>query len=497
MIQVKFNDKAKQVLADTLDLSGSVVVTELPQVGEEHTIYELHTTTPSIISYWIYVNGEWVNIDENLEFETQEKTVSPSTNTQKITPDEGYDGLSKVIVNAVTNAIDKNIVSGNIKKDVAILGVTGTYEGEPVELQDKTVSPTTIKQEVLADENYDGLSKVTIEAIELQNKEISPSTSSQSVIPDKGYDGLCEVTVNAIALQDKTVTPDAVRQEITYDSNYNGLGKVIVEAVEPVELQDKTVTPTTEIQRVTADEDYYGLSKVTVEAVELQDKVTKPTTSSQEVVPDKGYVGLGKVTIDGINLQDKTVSPTTNTQKIVADENYDGLGKVTINAVTNTIDSNIKSENIKKDVSILGVTGTYEGIDEIPVPSTSLGVTYSNLRIEHPNVPNVNEAVDIYYSEEKLEINDYYVFYPETEEPEPKVAYATVSGLPQLTSEVHDFVLTIHPKMDVDTETDRLSISVNGRNVYQSQWKQEIPPEITVSVEGISQIEIDVVQLPL
>ena len=530
MIQVKFNDKAKQVLADTLDLSGSVVVTELPQVGEEHTIYELHTTTPSIISYWIYVNGEWVNIDENLEFETQEKTVSPSTNTQKITPDEGYDGLSKVIVNAVTNAIDKNIVSGNIKKDVAILGVTGTYDGETVELQDKTVSPTTVsqeveadvdydglgkvtveaielqdktvsptttKQEVLADENYDGLSKVTIEAIELQNKEISPSTSSQSVIPDKGYDGLREVTVNAIALQDKTVTPDAVRQEITYDSNYNGLGKVIVEAVEPVELQDKTVTPTTEIQRVTADEDYYGLSKVTVEAVELQDKVTKPTTSSQEVVPDKGYVGLGKVTIDGINLQDKTVSPTTNTQKIVADENYDGLGKVTINAVTNTIDSNIKSENIKKDVSILGVTGTYEGIDEIPVPSTSLGVTYSNLRIEHPNVPNVNEAVDIYYSEEKLEINDYYVFYPETEEPEPKVAYATVSGLPQLTSEVHDFVLTIHPKMDVDTETDRLSISVNGRNVYQSQWKQEIPPEITVSVEGISQIEIDVVQLPL
>lgn len=395
MTQVKFNDKAKQVLADTLDLSGSVVVTELPQVGEEHTIYELHTTTPSIISYWIYVNGEWVNIDENLEFETQEKTVSPSTNTQKITPDEGYDGLSKVTVNAVTNDIDENIVSGNIKKDVAILGVTGTYDGETIELQDKTVSPTTTKQEVLADENYDGLSKVTIEAIELQNKEISPSTSSQSVIPDKGYDGLRKVTVNAIALQDKTVTPDAVRQEITYDSNYNGLGKVIVEAV------------------------------------------------------------------------------------------------------TNAIDKNIKAENIKKDVSILGVTGTYENIDEIPVPSTSLGVTYSNLRIEHPNVLNINEAVDIYYGEEKLEINDYYVFYRETlEEPEPNVAYATVSGLPQLTSEVHDFVLTIHPKMDVDTETDRLSISVNGRNVYQSQWRQEIPPEITVSVEGISQIEIDVAQLP-
>ena len=51
MINVKFNDKAKQVLADTLDLSGTKVVTELPQVGEENTIYELHTTTPSKFNY--------------------------------------------------------------------------------------------------------------------------------------------------------------------------------------------------------------------------------------------------------------------------------------------------------------------------------------------------------------------------------------------------------------------------------------------------------------
>ena len=29
----------------------------------------------------------------------------------------------------VTAAIDSNIVAGNIKKDVEILGVTGTYEG--------------------------------------------------------------------------------------------------------------------------------------------------------------------------------------------------------------------------------------------------------------------------------------------------------------------------------------------------------------------------------
>ena len=51
MIQVKFNDKAKQVLADTLDLSGSKVVNELPEKGEEHTIYELQEIVPPKFNY--------------------------------------------------------------------------------------------------------------------------------------------------------------------------------------------------------------------------------------------------------------------------------------------------------------------------------------------------------------------------------------------------------------------------------------------------------------
>lgn len=59
----------------------------------------------------------------------QEKTVTPTTSQQTITPDNGKDGLSKVIVNAVTAAIDANIVAGNIKSGVTILGVTGTYDG--------------------------------------------------------------------------------------------------------------------------------------------------------------------------------------------------------------------------------------------------------------------------------------------------------------------------------------------------------------------------------
>lgn len=61
--------------------------------------------------------------------ESQNKTVTPTTSQQTITADTGK-VLGTVTVNAVTAAIDENIVAGNIKSGVTILGVTGSYSGE-------------------------------------------------------------------------------------------------------------------------------------------------------------------------------------------------------------------------------------------------------------------------------------------------------------------------------------------------------------------------------
>lgn len=59
----------------------------------------------------------------------QTKTATPTTIQQLIEPDTGYE-LASVTVEAVDNTIDANIVAENIKKDVTILGVTGTLSGD-------------------------------------------------------------------------------------------------------------------------------------------------------------------------------------------------------------------------------------------------------------------------------------------------------------------------------------------------------------------------------
>lgn len=65
-----------------------------------------------------------------VELNGETKTVTPTTSSQTIVPTgTGKNALTQVTVNAVTSAIDNNITAGNIKKDVSILGVTGTYEG--------------------------------------------------------------------------------------------------------------------------------------------------------------------------------------------------------------------------------------------------------------------------------------------------------------------------------------------------------------------------------
>lgn len=74
-------------------------------------------------------NGTLVakSVTEYVDLNLQAKTATPSASQQTISPDSGYNGLSSVTING-----DADLVAGNIKKDVNIFGVTGSYEGTSI-----------------------------------------------------------------------------------------------------------------------------------------------------------------------------------------------------------------------------------------------------------------------------------------------------------------------------------------------------------------------------
>lgn len=106
--------------------------------------------------------------------------------------------------------------------------------------------------------------------------------------------------------------------------------------------------------------------------------------------------GVGSIT--ELKGEEKTVSPTTMTQEITPSANKNGITKVTVKAVTSAIDSNIVAENIKKDVEILGVTGTLStsdihGTEVLPLPVTNVKVTQlstDTLQVSWVNPSDIN-----------------------------------------------------------------------------------------------------------
>ena len=91
---------------------------------------------------------------ENLE-------VNPSKEEQ-IYKSKDYYGYDEVKVAGITNEVDENIKPENIKKDVSILGVTGNVE--ELNATEISVNPISETQVITPEEPYNGFSKVIVGA---------------------------------------------------------------------------------------------------------------------------------------------------------------------------------------------------------------------------------------------------------------------------------------------------------------------------------------------
>lgn len=88
-------------------------------------------------------------------------TISTKAGTYTV-PIGYHDGSGTVGISSTEQA---KIIASNIKSGVKILGVTGSYSGEGATAQAKTATPSTASQVILPDEGYDYLSQVTVAAI--------------------------------------------------------------------------------------------------------------------------------------------------------------------------------------------------------------------------------------------------------------------------------------------------------------------------------------------
>ena len=238
-------------------------------------------------------------------------TVNPMTSVQTFTPTQGHTGFGEVNVNAVTSTIDSNITAENIKAGVSVLGVVGSYEAPEPVVQDKTVNPTTSSQVISPDEGYDALSSVTVNAVsssidsnivagnikqgvtilgvegtveELNGTtlEVTPSATTQINTPSGGYNAFTSVTTNG----DENLTAENIAEGVTIfgvTGSFHG--------GEDINNQDITITTNGEY---TPDEGYTGFGTVTVDT-EIVNNVDLAIVENGTYTPQEQYTGFGTV----------------------------------------------------------------------------------------------------------------------------------------------------------------------------------------------------------
>ena len=268
-------------------------------------------------------------------------------------------------------------------------------------LQEKNIIPSLEKQDVLPDENYNGLSKVVVEAISLENKTVYPNKDTQTITPTESL-GLSSVTIEPVSLESKSVVPSKEVQILNPSDEFIGFSEVVVDKIpneyiipegnlniisngeydvtnnasvkvnvdKQPNLQDKEarVTAPTNIF-VHPDEDYDGLAFVNVIATVDAEQVEVTPTKEEQVLTPSEKTYFDSVTINPI--PDEYIVPSGE-MEITENGSYDVIDKAGVNV---DIQPNLGTKTITEN-------GTYNASDEGLDGYSNVEVTTSGANLE-------------------------------------------------------------------------------------------------------------------
>lgn len=152
-----------------------------------------------------------------IPIQSDKDPVTPTAEQQTIYPDEGYAGMSQIVVKSAD--LQEGIVrSGNTPSTILPvaphIGFSKVYV-EPTPLITKQITENGTYS--AADDNVAGYSEVTVAVPvpRLQTKQVTPQATQFDVEPSAGFDGLSKVTVNATPIEVlKTFTNYIVNAEL-------------------------------------------------------------------------------------------------------------------------------------------------------------------------------------------------------------------------------------------------------------------------------------------
>lgn len=231
-------------------------------------------------------------------------------------------------------------------------------------LQEKSVAPTESAQSVTPDIGYDGLSKVTVGAIQTETKTVTSNGTVTPSSGKYLKQVTVDVPTGGIDTSDATATPDDMREGTTAYVNgekvtgtiplWNGINWNTPKDV-TWDSKNKKLTIRGSISaRRMLKEDSIATMHVPVE--------TFGNATAEDVAEGKTFTSSAGLKVTGTakasvpTFQAKTATPSAAEQTVMPDSGYDGLSSVTVEGDVNLVPGNIKS-----GVSIFGVIGTYEG----------------------------------------------------------------------------------------------------------------------------------------